>query len=285
MPTAGGTVSPRRVLTDRHWTVEAGGLAGFAYGVCLDAAGLRGITNPERLAVVKRAGPFEPWRPLPTTFEASGAGTFACAAHLTSFSEFALATDASAPLPVELVGFEAVRNGAAVVLSWTTASETNNAGFAVEARPAAAGAFRELAFVAGRGTTAERQTYTYEPDGLAPGRYAFRLRQVDTDGAVRYSAEVEADVEAARVLALGRPAPNPARGAATLAFTVAHAGRATLTVHDALGRRVATLFDDDATPGTPYRATLDAGSVAAGAYFVTLRSGDGVRTQPVTVVR
>ncbi len=45
-------------------------------------------------------------------------------------------TSLAAALPVELALFEAHANGARALLTWTTASETNNAGFAVEMRPA-----------------------------------------------------------------------------------------------------------------------------------------------------
>jgi len=40
----------------------------------------------------------------------------------------------AAPLPVELTSFEAQVDGDAVVLRWTTLTETNNAGFEVEQR-------------------------------------------------------------------------------------------------------------------------------------------------------
>ena len=49
-----------------------------------------------------------------------------------------LAFDVGNPLPVELVAFTAARDGDAVRLAWETAAETNNAGFAVEVRPARA---------------------------------------------------------------------------------------------------------------------------------------------------
>src|SRR5690606_28712319 len=93
----------------------------------------------------------------------------------------------SSTLPGELVSFTATLDGPDGVLAWQTASETNNAGFevehtAVETRRGASLPWQRLAFVAGRGTTAEPQSYTYRAAGLEPGRHVFRLRQVDYDG-------------------------------------------------------------------------------------------------------
>ena len=114
-------------------------------------------------------------------------------------------------LPVELTSFAATADGGAVVLSWTTASETNNAGFEVEHRSgdaagtAMSSVWQRLAFVEGRGTAVEAQTYGFRAEGLAPGTHRFRLKQVDYDGVFEYSPEVEVVVEVPRRLALEAP--------------------------------------------------------------------------------
>ncbi|MFK7847567.1 MAG: right-handed parallel beta-helix repeat-containing protein, partial [Rhodothermales bacterium] len=56
------------------------------------------------------------------------------------------------PLPVELTSFNAVVSGKDVLLSWTTASELNNAGFAVELGTPDRD-FAQVLFVDGQGTT------------------------------------------------------------------------------------------------------------------------------------
>ena len=88
-------------------------------------------------------------------------------------------------LPVELTRFFADPAGAnMVLLTWMTATETNNAGFEVEMkrgvvrpRHAAAqlgnaenpSAWQTLAFVEGKGTTTEAQTYRYTVENLSTG--------------------------------------------------------------------------------------------------------------------
>ncbi len=65
--------------------------------------------------------------------------------------------------------------------------------------------------------------------------------------------------------------PNPFDGNTTIPYVVAAAGRVTLTVHDILGRRVATLVDAVRAPGE-YEVSWDAGDLAIGAYMYRLES-------------
>lgn len=67
-----------------------------------------------------------------------------------------------------------------VVLTWSTAYERGNAGFAVEV--SLLDAWMTAGFVTGHGTTTEPQTYEYRIQPLAPGSFRVRLRQVSTDG-------------------------------------------------------------------------------------------------------
>lgn len=89
-------------------------------------------------------------------------------------------------LPVELVHFEARPASFQTHLSWSTASETTNAYFAVE-RSTDGRNFREIGRVQGAGTTRETQHYTFLDEYPAVGTNYYRLRQVDSDGDAAYS--------------------------------------------------------------------------------------------------
>ena len=82
---------------------------------------------------------------------------------------------------------------------------------------------------------------------------------------------------AAGSLALAPPTPNPARGIASLAGALPHAGRARLLVRDIAGRAVRTLLDRELAAG-PFVARWDGADavgapVVAGVYVVTLEFG------------
>ena len=89
-------------------------------------------------------------------------------------------------LPVELSSFSMTRNEAgAVVLTWTTESEVDNAGFNLRRSLERDSGFTLLnpALIAGAGTTGERQTYTFTDTSAKPGiEYYYQIEEVASDG-------------------------------------------------------------------------------------------------------
>ena len=89
-------------------------------------------------------------------------------------------------LPVELSSFSMTRNETgAVVLTWTTESEVDNAGFNLRRSEKRASGFTLLnpALIAGAGTTGERQTYTFTDTSAKLGiEYYYQIEEVAFDG-------------------------------------------------------------------------------------------------------
>jgi hypothetical protein len=194
--------------------------------------------------------------------------------------------DAAPPLPVELTAFTATREATGVRLAWTTASETNNASFRIEQRRVDdATPFREVAAVAGAGTTTEPQRYTHRLPDLAPGRYAFRLRQVDLDGSSTRSDAVEVTVRPEAPFALSSVAPQPMRTRGRLSLEVRQTQRVRAVLYDALGRRVRTLYDDRVTATGGLRLTVERGGLASGVYLVRVTGETFQASRRVVVVR
>lgn len=107
-------------------------------------------------------------------------------------------------IPVELTAFDAVVNESGVQLTWKTVCETNNAGFEVQHRKEET--FEKVGFVREAGTTSQPQRYRFQVGDLAPGQYAFRLKQVDVDGSSKFGPAVEVGV---RARLLFRPPSEP----------------------------------------------------------------------------
>ncbi len=117
------------------------------------------------------------------------------------------------------------------------------------------------------------------------GTFTYGLARLDLS-AVATSLEADAS---ALALTLDGTWPHPASGNATVPFALPTAGHARLTLYDLMGRRVAVLADQTLAAG-PQRASLDAGSLAAGTYLLVLEH-DGVahrqnrrRDGPLTLV-
>ena len=89
-------------------------------------------------------------------------------------------------LPVELSSFSMARTEAgAVVLTWTTESEVDNAGFNLRRSEKRASGFTLLnpALIAGAGTTGERHMYTFTDTSAKPGvEYYYQIEEVAFDG-------------------------------------------------------------------------------------------------------
>ena len=189
-----------------------------------------------------------------------------------------------AALPVELVAFDAVTDGRDIVLTWQTASETNNAGFRVEKRRTQ-DAFERVAFVPGAGTTTETQTYQHRLADLAPGTYAFRLQQVDTDGTVHPSPVVEATLALEDAYQLSTVYPNPVQTTATLELLVREPQTVRAVVYDAIGRQVQVLHNGPVAPHEPVPLTLGADKLPSGLYLIRIHGEAFSATRRATVVR
>ena len=94
---------------------------------------------------------------------------------------------------------------------------------------------------------------------------------------------------AGSLLELAAPAPNPFRAGTTVAFTLAHESHVTATVFDAAGRRVRTLVDGVRPAGVSrfdWNGVDETGRrVAAGAYFVKVRTNEAERSVKVTLLK
>ena len=95
--------------------------------------------------------------------------------------------DAGGALPVELSAFNAGRDRVtgAVVITWSTQSELNNAGFFIKRSQQTHGKFVIVnpTMIAGAGTTAEKQSYTYTDATADPNIvYFYQIEDVSLDG-------------------------------------------------------------------------------------------------------
>ena len=91
------------------------------------------------------------------------------------------------PLPVELSMFYPARDKVtgAVVITWSTQSELNNAGFFIKRSQQRKGEFKVVnaTMIAGAGTTSEKQSYTYTDETAQPNVvYYYQIEDVSLDG-------------------------------------------------------------------------------------------------------
>lgn len=94
--------------------------------------------------------------------------------------------------------------------------------------------------------------------------------------------ETPADLPVA--FALAQNYPNPFNPVTTIEYSIGARGPVTLEVYDLLGRKVATLVDEEKSAGT-YRAAFDARTIASGTYFYRLIARDFVQVRKMLLLR
>ena len=120
--------------------------------------------------------------------------SFAQPTHVRAASYYGAANDIGTPgfraggaLPVELSHFRPARDKVtdAVVITWATQSELNNAGFFIKRSNQANGEFKVVnaTIIPGAGTTSEKQFYTYTDTTASPNTvYYYQIEDVSLDG-------------------------------------------------------------------------------------------------------
>jgi subtilisin family serine protease len=157
--------------------------------------------------------------------------------------EIARTSGVSGQLPVEIAAFSGITRGSDVTLTWSTASEKNNAGFRLQHKPVEASSFSRVAFVEGNGTTNEVRSYRYTLDDLAPGAHTFKLKQVDTDETVHSGPKTTISVSMQEPYSVTPVSPNPVSDRGTFNVTVREEQDVQVSLYNALGQRVAVLHD------------------------------------------
>ena len=93
-----------------------------------------------------------------------------------------------APLPITLLSFRGTVINGHVHLEWSTLTEINNYGFEIQRSVGSENSYASLpnSFVPGHGTTNEPHSYAFIDSSASRGRWYYRLKQIDLDGAVHY---------------------------------------------------------------------------------------------------
>jgi len=223
--------------------------------------------------------PFE----LAETAASTGLAATAGMPEMDGTPRFTLTAGPAAPLPVELVDFRGVPDGEGGVLTWRTLSETNNEGFIVEQKRE--GAFRRVGFVDGAGTTNDVNAYRFPVEQLPYGTHTFRLRQVDLDGTESLSTTTTIERVLTEAVAVEGVAPNPVTKASRMIVTVREAEDVRIEAYDALGRRVALLYDGAMAAGREHTISLDALPDVSGHYFLRVTGESFSRVERAVVLR
>ena len=144
------------------------------------------------------------------------------------------------------------------------------------------------------GTGFSAVSISAEVDGLVPAmEYHYRISAASGGDTLHGPDQTFVSAAATGVNdAGGRPAefrllpnyPNPFNPTTEIRFALPERTHVTLRIHDALGREVATLVDEDRSAGE-HTVRWDAAGMPAGVYFCTLTAGIFRQVRPMVLLR
>jgi len=189
-----------------------------------------------------------------------------------------LAIDPEDIVPVELASFSCTVQGKFVILSWSTATESNNFGFEVQRHTENAD-WKKIGFIRGSGTSATSCNYSFKDNAEnEPGIYYYRLKQIDTDGSFTTYPAIEVNVSLPVRIQLAQNYPNPFNASTTIQYEIPAPSQVKLTIYNIEGKVIRILVNGNSSPGyfnILWNGRDEHGQTASsGNYFYELRVND-----------
>ena len=187
-------------------------------------------------------------------------------------------------VPVELTSFTANVVLGKVNLNWQTATEINNSGFNVERNNTTSTEWISIGFVNGNGTTTAPKSYSFNDENIAPGKYLYRLKQIDFNGIFEYSNIIEVVVNVPDKFSLNQNYPNPFNPSTTIEFQLPKESFVTLKVYNILGKEVASLVNEQKPAGV-HKINFDASGLTSGLYIYKISTGSLEQTRKMLLLK
>ncbi len=186
-------------------------------------------------------------------------------------------TTLGGPLPINGVDITAKRQGANVLVSWTTQSEQNSASFDIERSDDGIN-FIKIGQVQAAGFSTYLRSYRFTDFNVAKSLLFYRLKMVDADGSYKLStikvvAKTAADMQEFLLY------PNPAISYVNIALMEAAAKDLQLQVTNQMGQIVKSIR---VSTGTQL-IKIDVSQLPKGIYAVVLIGNDAVQVKKLIV--
>jgi hypothetical protein len=173
-------------------------------------------------------------------------------------------------LPVSILDFKGSVNDNKALLTWSTATEFNNKGFAVE-RSKDGKVFTQIGFINGAGTTTQRKDYTFTDATLSDIGVAtmyYRLKQIDKDGKMSYSKVIPLSL---RNILDWKIYPNPVKDKLTVELNLTSDTKVNVQVISKDGRLLLNA-DKGTLPQGLQQLNFNIKNIASGSYFVRVEA-------------
>ena len=196
-------------------------------------------------------------------------------------------------VPIELSSFVGSVVEDRVLINWTTASQTNNAGFRV-LRSTDGETYEVVSeLIAGAGTTDQLMDYMFEDTSLPAAEIVYYvLEQVDLDGTINRSNPIEVLLGARFIMPTEFASavyPNPFNPRTTISYDLPSDADVSIVIYDAIGQEIRQLVSQHYTAGR-YSIQWDAKdfmgrSVGSGVYIAKIKAGPNTALQKMLLLK
>jgi len=165
-----------------------------------------------------------------------------------------MAIDYNTVEPIELISLSGKSEKSGIILSWSTATETNNLGFNVFRCEEEKGPFQQInsTLIPGAGTCNENRNYSYLDEHVAADKtYYYLVADLCTDGASKSHGPIKvvAVDQAPKFFSLEQNYPNPFNGQTIISYSLPQTARVLLQLFNIRGELIGTLVDQEQKTG------------------------------------
>lgn len=232
------------------------------YDISMDYTGLIGISNPDKLYIMKRSDQSGDWVALTTT----RSGTVLTAAGLNNFSDFAIGYN-SIPLPLNILNFNARLVNNISVLQWKVEQVKNVTSFDVERKTG--NSWENIGNVVV--TSPSQNDYNFNDVTAHNGINYYRLKINDGNGNFIYSNIVSVTLRTSFLVF--QNAPNPFKNYTIIRYEIEEKAPVKIQVFNLSGSRIAVLTDKIQDQGS-YEIRFNTSQLTPGNYYLKFTAGD-----------
>ncbi|MDD3716468.1 MAG: T9SS type A sorting domain-containing protein [Candidatus Marinimicrobia bacterium] len=186
------------------------------------------------------------------------------------------------PLPITLTTFDAVFQNGAILLTWQTVSETENAAFRI---------YRDgemIAELEGAGTISEPQSYKWTDQYVIPGQtYSYVLADLDLQGKETKHPGIKVEVKVEDLgleYTIGNAYPNPFNPVTVVPLNLAKDAPVRALLYDVRGYVVKELMNGDLATGS-YALKIDGTDLSTGIYILRVAVNDAILVQKIALMK
>jgi hypothetical protein len=188
------------------------------------------------------------------------------------------------PLPITLNNFNAFQDKSVVRLSWSTATETDNAHFLIYRND------ELIATIEGAGHSSETRLYNVIDQHVIPGKtYTYVLADQNYEGLITKHDDFKKVITVGegnigKDYSVGHAYPNPFNPVSAIPVNLALETDLLAELYDLSGKRVQVIYCGLISPGS-YDLSIDGRTLNTGIYFIKVSIGDEVIYRKVTLLK